>query len=131
MWSMNNVESVFVLILAATLLVRLADLGKIPAPIVLVVGGLAVAFVPGLPSVELDPDTIFLVFLPPLVYAAGWRTSPQELRAVMRPLAQATWPASRAPSATATASGRRQVRFVGLADHSNQTVSVRPAGSSG
>ena len=30
---------------------------------------------------------IFLVFLPPLVYAAGWRTSPQELRAVMRPLA--------------------------------------------
>jgi Na+/H+ antiporter len=87
MWSMNNVESVFVLILAAALLVRLADLGKIPAPIVLVVGGLAIALVPGLPSVELDPDTIFLVFLPPLVYAAGWRTSPQELRAVMRPLA--------------------------------------------
>jgi len=87
MWSMNNVESVFVLILAAALLVRLADYGKIPAPIVLVLGGLAIAFVPGLPSVELDPDTVFLVFLPPLVYAAGWRTSPQELRAVMRPLA--------------------------------------------
>jgi len=84
---MNNVESVFVLILAAALLVRLADFGKIPGPIVLVLGGLAIAFVPGLPDVELDPDTIFLVFLPPLVYAAGWRTSPQELRAVMRPLA--------------------------------------------
>ncbi|MFL5897742.1 MAG: Na+/H+ antiporter [Solirubrobacterales bacterium] len=83
---MNNVESVFVLILAAALLVRFADFGKIPAPIVLVLGGLAIAFLPGLPSVELDPDTIFLVFLPPLVYAAGWRTSPQELRAVMRPL---------------------------------------------
>ncbi|HEX6456058.1 MAG TPA: cation:proton antiporter, partial [Solirubrobacterales bacterium] len=77
---MNNVESVFVLILAAALLVRIADFGKIPAPIVLVVGGLAIALVPGLPSVELDPDTIFLVFLPPLVYAAGWRTSPGELR---------------------------------------------------
>jgi CPA1 family monovalent cation:H+ antiporter len=87
MWSMNNVESVFVLILAAALLVRAADYGKVPAPIVLVLGGLAIAFLPGLPSVELDPDTIFLVFLPPLVYAAGWRTSPQELRAVMRPLA--------------------------------------------
>lgn len=87
MWSMNNVESVFALILAAALLVRLADFGKIPAPIVLVVGGLAIALVPGLPSVELDPDTVFLVFLPPLVYAAGWRTSPGELRAVMRPLA--------------------------------------------
>jgi CPA1 family monovalent cation:H+ antiporter len=83
----HNVESVFVLILAAALLVRLADLGKIPAPIVLVLGGLAIALTPGLPTVELDPDTIFLVFLPPLVYAAGWRTSPQELRAVMRPLA--------------------------------------------
>ncbi len=87
MCPMNNVESIFVLILAAALLVRLADYGKIPAPIVLVLGGLAIAFVPGLPSVELDPDTVFLVFLPPLVYAAGWRTSPQELRAVMRPLA--------------------------------------------
>jgi monovalent cation/hydrogen antiporter len=83
----QNVESVFVLALAATLLVRLADFGKIPAPIVLVLGGLGIAFVPGLPDVELDPDTVFLVFLPPLVYAAGWRSSPQELRAVMRPLA--------------------------------------------
>jgi monovalent cation/hydrogen antiporter len=82
----HNVESVFILILAAALLVRLADLGKIPAPIVLVLGGLGIAFVPGLPDVELDPDTIFLVFLPPLVYAAGWRTSPGELRAVMAPL---------------------------------------------
>jgi monovalent cation/hydrogen antiporter len=83
----HDVESILVLVLAATLLVRLADLGKVPAPIALVLGGLAIAFVPGLPSVELEPDTIFLVFLPPLVYAAGWRTSPLELRAVMRPLA--------------------------------------------
>lgn len=83
----HDVESILVLLLAAALLVRLADLGKIPAPIVLVLGGLAIAFLPALPDVELDPDTVFLVFLPPLVYAAGWRTSPQELRAVMRPLA--------------------------------------------
>jgi CPA1 family monovalent cation:H+ antiporter len=83
----HNVESVLLLLLAAALLVRLADFGKIPAPIVLVLGGLAIALIPGLPEVELDPDTIFLVFLPPLVYAAGWRTSPLELRALMRPLA--------------------------------------------
>src|SRR3954467_5210462 len=87
MCCVNNVESVFVLVLAAALLVRLPDYGKIPAPIVLVVGGVGSAFLPTLPNVELDPDTVFLVFLPPLVYAAGWRTSPQELRAVMRPLA--------------------------------------------
>jgi len=83
----HHVQSILILLLAAALLVRLADLGKIPAPIVLVVGGLAIALIPGLPEVELEPDVIFLVFLPPLVYAAGWRTSPQELRAVMRPLA--------------------------------------------
>lgn len=83
---MHQVQSILILLLAAALLVRLADLGKIPAPIVLVVGGLVIAFLPGLPDVELEPDVIFLVFLPPLVYAAGWRTSPQELRAVMRPL---------------------------------------------
>lgn len=84
---MQDIESILVLLLAAALLVRLADYGKIPAPIVLVLGGLAIAFVPGLPNVELEPDTIFLLFLPPLVYAAAWRSSPLELRAVMRPLA--------------------------------------------
>jgi CPA1 family monovalent cation:H+ antiporter len=83
----HNVESVLVLLLAAALLVRLAEFGNIPAPIVLVLGGLGIALIPGLPEVELDPDVIFLVFLPPLVYAAGWRTSPLELRALMRPLA--------------------------------------------
>ncbi len=83
---MQDIESILVLLLAAALLVRIADYGKIPAPIVLVLGGLAIAFVPGLPDVELDPDTIFLLFLPPLVYAAAWRSSPLELRAVTRPL---------------------------------------------
>jgi Na+/H+ antiporter len=83
----HNVQSVLILLFAAALLVRLADLAHIPSPIVLVVGGLAIALIPGLPSIELEPDVIFLVFLPPLVYAAGWQTAPQELRAVMRPLA--------------------------------------------
>ncbi|HEX5929519.1 MAG TPA: Na+/H+ antiporter [Solirubrobacterales bacterium] len=83
---MEHIESILVLMLAATLLVRAADYANVPAPIVLVLGGLAIAFVPGLPEVELDPDTIFLVFLPPLVFSAGWRTSPRELRTVLRPL---------------------------------------------
>jgi Na+/H+ antiporter len=83
----HNVESILILLLAAALLVRVAEFGNIPAPIVLVLGGLAIALTPGLPEVELDPDVVFLVFLPPLVYAAGWRTSPLELRALMRPLA--------------------------------------------
>jgi Na+/H+ antiporter len=83
----HEIESILILLLAAVLLVRVADFGKIPAPIILVLGGLAIAFVPGLPDVELEPDTIFLLFLPPLVYAAAWRSSPLELRTVVRPLA--------------------------------------------
>ena len=82
----GDVEYVLILLLAAALLVRLADLAKVPAPIVLVLGGLGIAFLPGVKEIELDPDLVFLVFLPPLVYAAGWRTSPHELRAVVKPL---------------------------------------------
>lgn len=84
---MGHIESILVLMLAAALLVRLADAGRIPAPIVLVIGGLAIALVPGLPDIELEPDTVFLVFLPPLVFSAAWRTSALELRSLMRPLA--------------------------------------------
>jgi CPA1 family monovalent cation:H+ antiporter len=61
--------------------VRLADLVAIPYPIVLVVGGLVIGLVPALPDLALDPDVVFLVFLPPLLHAAGFSTSPQELRA--------------------------------------------------
>ncbi len=83
---MDNVESILILLLATALLVRLADFGQIPAPIVLVLGGLAIALVPGLPDIELDPDVVFLVFLPPIVFSASWRTSSLELRALARPL---------------------------------------------
>jgi Na+/H+ antiporter len=66
--------------------VRLADVFAIPYPIVLVVGGLAMGLVSALPDIELDPDVVFLVFLPPLIHAAGYQASPRELRAELRPL---------------------------------------------
>ena len=65
---------------------RLADLAAIPYPIVLVVGGLAIGLVPALPDVELEPEVVFLVFLPPLLHAAGYRASPRELKAELRAL---------------------------------------------
>lgn len=83
----DHIESILLLLIAAAVLVRLADIARIPAPIVLVLGGLVIALVPALPDVELDPDVIFLVFLPPIIFSAGWRTSPLELRSLMRPLA--------------------------------------------
>jgi Na+/H+ antiporter len=66
--------------------VRFADVAAIPYPIVLVVGGLAIGLVPALPDVTLDPDVVFLVFLPPLLHAAGYQASPRELRAEVRAL---------------------------------------------
>ena len=53
------------------MLVRLAESIAVPYPIVLVVGGLAIGLVPELPDLELEPDVVFLVFLPPLLHAAA------------------------------------------------------------
>lgn len=51
-----------------------------PYPIVLVVAGLLLGFVPGIPKITLEPDLIFLVVLPPLLYAAAWVTSWRDFR---------------------------------------------------
>ncbi|MBO0683500.1 MAG: Na+/H+ antiporter, partial [Candidatus Dormibacteraeota bacterium] len=50
----------------------------------LVLGGLALGFIPEMPRVQLDPDVVFLVFLPPLLMAAGWSTSFRDFRANLR-----------------------------------------------
>jgi len=84
---LDDLEFLFLLLLGAAALVRLADLARVPYPIALVLGGLAVGFVPGLPAVELEPELVFLVFLPPLLTAAGFAASPQALRAEAGPLA--------------------------------------------
>ena len=63
------------------LLISLAGFGllakrlQIAEPIVLVLGGLAVSLIPGLPPVELKPEYVFLLVLPPLLYAQAWFTS--------------------------------------------------------
>jgi CPA1 family monovalent cation:H+ antiporter len=84
---MGEIEYLILLLAAAGVCVRLADRIAVPYPIVLVLGGLAIGLVPALPDLELDPEVVFLVFLPPLLYSAGWYASPRELRAEVRPLA--------------------------------------------
>ena len=54
---------------------------RIPYPILLVIGGLGLALVPGMPTIELDPELVFVAFLPPLLYARRYFTSLRELRA--------------------------------------------------
>jgi monovalent cation/hydrogen antiporter len=58
----------------------------IPYPIVLVLGGLALGFLPGMPEVELDPDLVLLVFLPPLLYVAAFFSELHALRGYARAL---------------------------------------------
>lgn len=67
------------LLITMSLLATLAQRLRIPTPIFLVVGGLLVSLMPGVPRVALEPDLIFLVFLPPLLYEAAWFTSWREL----------------------------------------------------
>jgi Na+/H+ antiporter len=62
----------------------LARLVGVPYPILLVVGGLVLSFVPGMPEVELPPELVLVVFLPPLLYWAGFFSSPRDLRADAR-----------------------------------------------
>jgi len=53
---------------------------KIAYPILLVVAGLLISFVPGLPTVKIDPDLIFFIFLPPLLFEASWSISFKEMK---------------------------------------------------
>ncbi len=66
-------------ILAIIFLVMLANKIKVAYPILLVLAGLAISFIPGIPLVKIDPELIFIIFLPPLLYEAAWSTSWKEL----------------------------------------------------
>jgi monovalent cation/hydrogen antiporter len=72
------------LIVAVAGLSVLARAVGVPYPILLVVGGLVLSFVPGMPEVELPPELVLVVFLPPLLYWAGFFSSPRDLRADAR-----------------------------------------------
>jgi Na+/H+ antiporter len=62
----------------------LARLVRVPYPILLVLGGLVIGFVPAMPAVELPPELVLVAFLPPLLYWSGFFSSPRDLRADAR-----------------------------------------------
>ena len=64
----------------------LGDNRKLPYPILLMAAGLIIGFVPWLPDLALDPDVVFLIILPPLLYDAASRTSWHEFRTSIRPI---------------------------------------------
>ena len=83
---MNTIGVVIFLLAVVTALAEVTDKIKIPYPILLVVTGIGIGLIPGLPSVELKPEIVFLIFLPPVLYAAAWATSWPDFKAAKRPI---------------------------------------------
>src|SRR5256884_9585479 len=84
---MTGVVEIFVgLLLAVAVLALLARKLHIPYPILFVVGGSLLGLIPKLPKVRLDPELVFLFFLPPLLFPAALFTSWRDFRANLRPI---------------------------------------------
>jgi CPA1 family monovalent cation:H+ antiporter len=81
---MREIELVVLLLVSVTALTLVARRLAVPPPIVMVLGGLVLSQVPGLPDFQLPPDLVFFVFLPPLLFAGGYFTSLREFKANLR-----------------------------------------------
>lgn len=84
---MRSVDVILALVVVATVVAAFAERLRVPPPSLLVLAGLAAGLVPGVPRVEVTPQVVSLVVLPPLLYAAGQEVSLRDLRAVWRPVA--------------------------------------------
>jgi len=81
-----EVSTVLLLLCVVTLLAFWTRNWSVPYPTIMVLVGGILALVPGLPDVQLTPDIVFLVFLPPLLYAAAWQTNLREFVYNLRPI---------------------------------------------
>src|SRR6266481_4103305 len=79
-----NTELILICLVAIGLLASVAQRIRIPYPILLTIGGVVLALVPGLPEIHLDPQLVFNLFLPPLLYPAAVYTSWRDFRANLR-----------------------------------------------
>lgn len=77
---------ILIFLLIILLLVMIGQKIKIAYPIFLVIGGLLIGFIPGVPYININPDLIFLIFLPPLLYEAAWFTSWHDFWKWKRPI---------------------------------------------
>lgn len=84
----HGLQAVFLLLLVlVAVFAVVAERVKLPYPIVLVVAGLLISFVPHMPRIPLKPDLVFVIFLPPLLYYSAWNTSWREFRHNLIPIA--------------------------------------------
>jgi CPA1 family monovalent cation:H+ antiporter len=81
MSGIRTVELLFLLLLVFIIAFgQLARKLSMPYPIVMVIGGLALGLIPSIPRITLEPDLVFLVVLPPLIYSSAWTTSWRDFR---------------------------------------------------
>jgi CPA1 family monovalent cation:H+ antiporter len=83
---MQIVDIFVVLLLSVAIIALLARKLHIPYPILFVIGGLLIGWLPGLPKIQLNSDLVFLFFMPPLLYPAAALTSWRDFRANLRPI---------------------------------------------
>src|SRR6187399_1487763 len=83
---MDEFKVVIFLMAILISLTAIVNKKRFPFPILLVAAGLVIGFVPQLPDLGLDPDIVFIVILPPLLYDAAAKTSWHEFRTAIRPI---------------------------------------------
>src|SRR5436189_5122230 len=86
---MENIALIIFLLFGISFLGILSYKYRFPFPIALVLSGVVLSIVPGLPVIMLSPDMVFLIFLPPLLYGAAWNTSWHEFKTSIRPISLA------------------------------------------
>lgn len=78
--AMENYSIVIFILAIMIMLSAVADKIKLPYPVLLISAGIGIGFIPALPNITLNPDIVFLIFLPPLLYDAAFNISPQEFK---------------------------------------------------
>ncbi len=76
---LENLTFYLILVIIIVLLVMLAKKIRVAYPVLLVLAGLGISFIPGTPTIHIEPELIFFIFLPPLLYEAAWAASWKEL----------------------------------------------------
>jgi CPA1 family monovalent cation:H+ antiporter len=76
---LENLPFYLGILIVILLLILLANRIKVAYPILLVLAGLAISFIPKIPVIQIEPDLIFFIFLPPLLYEAAWKVSWKEM----------------------------------------------------
>ncbi|MFT3679699.1 MAG: Na+/H+ antiporter [Ferruginibacter sp.] len=86
---MENVTVIILLLFGIAFIGILSNKYRFPFPIALVLCGVCISIIPGLPVIALDPEIVFIIFLPPLLYGAAWNTSWHDFKANLRPISLA------------------------------------------